>query len=414
MGKYGLSESARTLPLLAHKIQGDQAYKQLYRCTSRMATDNYGKGILRTMPEEFNLSANMSRTDATAPEFIRTFHQREFRGAQYLYVLERQLDADAKHNFAWCVLPVRREKQHNRNTEPICWTSLYGYRGTDSRCYHMCPLEFWRFWDPVRLRAPCFYPAYEDRLTQWTEEGEKAYKLFKDDDTVDLRPGIDYVPVDTAPTSQWEYILLASIEGEHAERMRAFRAQWALRRAARPYVLAPTQTPLPRPQDGKEKRARINSVYLRPWVLYGGWASAEVPLISQLHMIATMAEVPRWIPGKRNKAGKKALVPYMCLHYEVVGFRAAWKHYVRGNVVSECAGKLIRHYLTTSCTHTHGDDEEEELAEKAGTDIVCAHVPLSVKNVHSIIEGMRTQSKVKEGDEDTKISNTLVKAVFVW
>ena len=32
---------------------------------------------------------------------------------------------------------------------------------------------------------------------------------------------------------------------------------------------------------------------------------------------------------------------------------------------------------------------------------------------HSIIEGMRTQSKVKEGDEDTKISNTLVKAVFV-
>ena len=87
VGKYGLSESARTLPLLAHKIQGDQAYTQLYRCTSRMAADNYGEGILRTMPEEFNLFANMSRTDATAPEFIRTFHQREFRGAQYLYAV---------------------------------------------------------------------------------------------------------------------------------------------------------------------------------------------------------------------------------------------------------------------------------------------------------------------------------------
>jgi hypothetical protein len=73
---------------------------------------------------------------------------------------------------------------------------------------------------------------------------------------------------------------------------------------------------------------------------------------------------------------------------------------------------LIRNYLTTCTTHTTGDDDEcEEVDGKAATDIVCAHVPLSVRNVHGIIEGMRTQSNSKQDDEDTKISNTLVKAV---
>ena len=70
VGKYGLSESARTLPLLAHKIQGDQAYKQLYRCTSRMATDNYGKGILRTMPEEFNITWRLGKLTWVPFNFI--------------------------------------------------------------------------------------------------------------------------------------------------------------------------------------------------------------------------------------------------------------------------------------------------------------------------------------------------------
>ena len=367
------------------------------------------------MPEEFNLSANMSKTDATAPEFIRTFPVREFRGVQYLDVLKRKLEADNKRDFAWCVLPVRGKKQHNRNTEPIPWTSLYAYRGTDERCYHMCPLEFWQFWDPVRLQAPYFYDRGANRgehLTQWTEEGKKMYELFKEDNTVELRPGIDYEPVKIPPTSRWEHIFLPSIEGEHAERMQTFRAQWALRRTPRPIVLAPTQTPLPGPHDGKEKRARINSVYLRPWVLYDKWTSAEVPLISQLHMIPKMAEVPRWIQGKRNKRKCSEATTKYGIKYENVGFRAAWKHYVRGNVVSECAVKLIRNYLTTCSTHKHGDDEEEEEpGDNVRKNINWAHEPLSVQKVQNIIENMRKQTKVTKDDEDMSISNTLVKGM---
>jgi len=86
VGKYELDQCARTLNLLAHKIKGDAAYLQFVRVTSRMMTDLYGKGICRTMPEEFNLSTNMHKHDCTAAEFLRTYQTREFRGAQYLHL----------------------------------------------------------------------------------------------------------------------------------------------------------------------------------------------------------------------------------------------------------------------------------------------------------------------------------------
>jgi len=87
VGQYELDQCARTLNLLAHKIKNKSPYAQFVRVTSRLMTDLYGKGICRTLPEEFNLSTNMHKHDSTAAEFLRTYEAREFRGAPYLHLL---------------------------------------------------------------------------------------------------------------------------------------------------------------------------------------------------------------------------------------------------------------------------------------------------------------------------------------
>ena len=368
VGKYELQQSARTLNLLAAKMKGDKPYRQFVRVTSRMMSDLYGKGTLRTMPEEFNLGTNMHRTDATKAEFLRTYQIREFRGGPYLYTLEQFLKADTTGRQAFSLIPVRNpEQQQKKNCAPISWTCLYGYRGPDARCFHMCPWEFWMHWDPVRLEAPCFYK--DDALTVWTVEGLRAYMDFKEDDSIEFVPGVHFLPLEPPPDDGFEYVVLPAISGEHAARMQSFRAHWILRRAQRPYVMAPTASPIPRKNHGKEQRARICSVYWRPWILHSAWATAQVPLIQHLNRLDQEVQVPQWNPGKRNKPGKKAVVSYTSLQWQLVGFRVAWRNYVRGNIVSESAAYLIRNFLMSCVTNSTNDDDDNDDAEGGATGV---------------------------------------------
>ena len=350
-----------------------------------MMTDLYGKGTLRTMPEMFNLTTNMHRRDATAAEFLRTYQIREFRGSPLLQALENEMQAESKGRVAYCVIPPQRPEQQKRNASPVSWTALYGYRGPDPRVYHMSPWELWMNWDPVRLEAPCFYK--KNALTRWTKAGMQALRERRAGEEAEFRPGVDFEPVSAFPDDGHSYIALPEICGAHAERMASFRAEWVLRRCARPLVLAPTSTPLPSKNHSKEQRARICSVYWRPWVLHHAWASQEVPHITQLNRtwrdVANPEAIWYAIPGKRRRC--KSTTATRC---ELVGFRGAWKSYVRGNIVSESAALLIRNFLTACIAYTGQEDEDD--AEKTDSKaFICSQMPLSVNNVHSIIDGMR-------------------------
>jgi len=385
VGKYELEQSARTLNLLAEKIKGSPPYVQFMRVTSRMMTDLYGKGTLRAMSEEFNLSSNMNRQDATAAEFLRTYQIREFRGSPLLFALENEMQAESKGRMAYCVMPVQRPDQQKRNACPIAWTALYGYRGTDPRVYHMSPWELWTHWDPVRLQAPCFYKEYP--LTRWTEMGAQLFRERKAGEDVVFRPGLDFHPVSEPPNDGHSYVVLPRIAGPHAERMECFRAEWILRRASRPCVVAPTSTPLPSNSQSKEQRARICSVYWRPWVFHEAWASREVPRITELNRICRDVAHPEHVPGKRARCKSTTAT-----RSELVGFRAAWKHYVRGNIVSESAAQLIRNFLTACIAYT-GQEEDEDEEKTKDKNFIFSQLPLSVNNVHTIIDGMRQRER---------------------
>ena len=70
---------------------------------------------------------------------------------------------------------------------------------------------------------------------------------------VDFEPGRDFHPVTKLPQDGYVYIVLPSISGPHAERMRGFRASWILRRSIRPASLL-----LPRHRYYTRVRARKN------------------------------------------------------------------------------------------------------------------------------------------------------------
>ena len=62
----------------------------------------------------------------------------------------------------------------------------------------------------------------------------------------------------------------------------AFRENWILLRRLRPKVQCPENTPLPIRRISKDARARILSIYLRPWTLSRKMATADVPFLLDL------------------------------------------------------------------------------------------------------------------------------------
>ena len=63
------------------------------------------------------------------------------------------------------------------------------------------------------------------------------------------------------------------------------RKLWYMRRRPRPKTPAPSNTPLPDKQKNQEDKARLFSLYMRPWVLDRRFANDEVPFIADLNVI---------------------------------------------------------------------------------------------------------------------------------
>ena len=82
-------------------------------------SDLYGRGALRSLPEEFKHADNMNSFDALFAEFLRTDDIVEFRGAAFLHALEKELLGRALDRPICKVLPVRGVGAKDRNTSPL-------------------------------------------------------------------------------------------------------------------------------------------------------------------------------------------------------------------------------------------------------------------------------------------------------
>ena len=145
-------------------------------------SDLYGRGAVRSLPEEFNLAVNMIPFGELFAEFLRTYDIVEFRGSAFLHAVEKVLLGLALDRPIGKVLPVREVGTKDRNASPLSMVACYGWRGTDPRAQYLSPWEFHMGWRPVRLEPPHFYYPDSTRLTKWTDAGlNKMQKASEDE-----------------------------------------------------------------------------------------------------------------------------------------------------------------------------------------------------------------------------------------
>ena len=128
------------------------------------------------------------------------------------------------------------------------------------------------------------------------------------------------------------------------------RNKWYMRRRLRAVVPAPSNTPMPDKQPNAESKARLYSLYLRPWVLDSGVATEEVPHLSQLDVV----------PNKRHDGMRRRVFRKQPEHSDQGrSYADAWHWYIRGNVVTKHACKLITQFMAACCSKTKRQEGDE-------------------------------------------------------
>jgi hypothetical protein len=211
-----------------------------------------------------NLAANHSATDVTAAEFIRTFRTHPFLGNMLLRRLRREEKASTERETSCHRVRVPLVGVRGKDAVKVNFDDAYGYRGRDPRVYHLSPWEFTSLWSLELLRAPNWYGHQNRRtLTRWTPAGVAYRKeLAADDNNVlpGYKAGEHYKVVDAVNSD--DYISFPDVAATTL-----LRHSYLMRRNRPPTVPQPSMTPLPRKCMSANDKARILSIYVRPWTL---------------------------------------------------------------------------------------------------------------------------------------------------
>ena len=176
---------------------------------------------------------------------------------------------------------------------------------------------------------------------------------------------------------------------------------WYMQPRKIPMVPAPTGSPRPEHESDTNKKARLYSICLRPWVLDKTLATKEVPHIADLDLW-TESGCPGHIIRHRlwgKQSPHKMIQPRR-------SFSEAWRNYIRGNVVSRHAQRIIVQFMAANCGKTSRTEDPEE--DVNGTNSCPTNVPsivLPLARVHHILDHMpspteTTPAQPKAGEEN--------------
>ena len=187
-------------------------------------------------------------------------------------LLEAEMKADGKRKRRG-LLPVRAGPVGNEVIRKYHIEEIYGYRGRDERVYYLNPWEFTMYWEVLPVPSPNVKTDDGVAISQWTD-----VKFVKGSSP---QPGIHYVINEEGLRGNEDIVIFPNTP----RLSRQFRHEWVLRRAHRPFVPQPDSTPMPDRAKNQEERAKLYSVYLRPWTLEHEDASSAVPHITRLNVV---------------------------------------------------------------------------------------------------------------------------------
>ena len=199
------------------------------------------------------------------------------------------------------VRETRKRLRQDTDNKPLQnFEDIYGFRGKDPAVFLLSPWEFLMHWECV---------PYGFLGTVLAEE-EGRFLMF---------------PTLSEGTLQ-------------------LNKYWYMRRRMVPMVPSPSSTPMPDSKQDVEDKAKLYSVYLRPWVLDKNLATREVPHISDLDVL------PDTVPLRKRVRGKSTGTPGATRSYEL-----SWRWYIRGHVVSQHAARLIVQFMAACCGKSTSD-----------------------------------------------------------
>jgi len=161
---------------------------------------------------------------------------------------------------------------------------------------------------------------------------------------------------------------------------------------------------MPDKQESTEAKARLYSLYLRPWTLDVRIATGEVPHVTKLDDASRCLQLGGTTTGESSGGstlegktssektqGRKRLrgKQSVCVTPAVRSYATTWSWYVRGHVVSEHAAKIIKQFMAACCGKSSktddavdGDDDKHEKPR----EIPGNQLPLG--RVHAILDRM--------------------------
>jgi len=377
VGKYELDQAAASMSVLEDTLKKDSVARQLSRVTNRMLSDLQCRGMLRPATDETNLAANSVAHDNMHAEFIRTFRTQTFQGRRYLERLEWELKKDADQ-ITLLHLPACRKLSVNSNFALTPHAAAYGFRGRHPSVYYLSPWEFCMFVQVVKLWPPAHPANTEAALTQWTDEGFAFYEAHKaDDPPAELTPGLHWTVIEPENNLRRKDYVTYPSEGTL---LQFFRHEWVMVLQERPHVPEPAGTPMPEKRHTVEERARLLSVYLRPWVLLRCHVTTHVPYLTDLNTVREWGTTMR--DSVRKRAKTTPTLPPRC------SWRHSWKEYARGHIVSWHSAKIISNFLAGTCcysSHRH-DLEEPEVDTKTLEKMPALSMSLNV--LHASLQQM--------------------------
>ena len=381
MGRFELKKSASALPLMDEKLKGrnlTSGSAQLAHITNRCFSVLESKGILRTATEEFLLASRFKPRDELAAEFIRTFRHTFFHGK---YFVDRY-DA-AKRGDTLVKMTIRIPKAGAKRvvTDHV---AIYGFRSTHPDMFFLSPWEFVQWFKPHALEAP----RANYRLTKWMP-GRGPNSSARKDKWTDYALDEDFVRDDVYIESSshlyaFEHVVSCEPHISKAQYTK-FRNAWVLIKRNRPVVPCPEVTPLPSRKLTKEARAKLCSIYLRPWTFFSELASAHVPLLTDLDLTqsqwlaAYSPEAPVAIE-KKQKTSHIDEDDVAAVHPENKNIRQAWKDYLHR--VPETAARQIRNFLLATLAEGRNHEDEDAETKIKGESVSC---DLNAQEVQQIL-----------------------------
>lgn len=359
VGTKYLRSIGETLNYLQTGLQDKTPGQQWHRITHRVLTDLQHRMVARTAPEEWNLASRWHDHDPTTAEFNRTYMSDDFPGGQLLRCLEseeKRLDQQTWQK----VVP----KAHGRSSGPEDllrhFPDFYGYRGNHPSVYYLSAWEFAMLWEVLPLPKP----SASQTLSRWVQGASGPHESREYEPNPDAASKPSYEEPDI--------LFYDEIPGDTQ-----LRNRWYMRRRLRPMVPAPSNAPMPDKQRCAEKKAKLFALYLRPWVLDRLKACRHVPHLADLGVTLTAVGVARRRRAKATDASR------------VRNYSRAWTTYVRGQVVSRHAARLIRQFMAACCGKSTGRDEPDEAELKGPINL--PENSVSLERVHRLLDSLSQQ-----------------------